>query len=153
METPELTDILNYLPITTTLGSAGQPTVEQFAAIAAAGFEVVINLALNSSSNALSNEGDIVVAHGMTHVHIPVVWENPTMQDLDNFFTTMAAHRGQKIFLHCAVNKRASAFGFLYSVLRAGIPVAEAKKTMHRIWKPNHTWQHFIGAALEENTT
>jgi protein tyrosine phosphatase (PTP) superfamily phosphohydrolase (DUF442 family) len=153
MKAPELTDILNYLPTTATLSSAGQPTAEQFATIAAAGFEVVINLALSTSSNALPNEGDIVAAHGMTYVHIPVIWENPTMQNLDDFFAAMDAHREQKIFLHCAVNKRASAFGFLYSVLRAEIPVAKAKKTMHRIWKPDHTWQRFIDAALAENAT
>jgi protein tyrosine phosphatase (PTP) superfamily phosphohydrolase (DUF442 family) len=153
MKTPELTDILNYLPTTAALSSAGQPTAEQFATIAAAGFEVVINLALSTSDDALPNESDIVAAHGMTYVHIPVVWENPTMQDLDDFFAAMDAHHGQKIFLHCIVNKRASAFGFLYSVLRAGIPVAEAEKTMHHIWRPNHTWKRFIDAALSEKAT
>ncbi|MFN2108955.1 MAG: protein tyrosine phosphatase family protein [Anaerolineae bacterium] len=153
MKTPELTDILNYLPTTATLSSAGQPTAEQFAAIAAAGFEVVVNLALSTSGDALPNESNIVTAHGMTYVHIPVVWENPTMQDLDDFFAAMDAHQGQKIFLHCAVNKRASAFGFLYSVLRAGIPIAEAEKRMHHIWSPNRTWRRFIDAALAEKAT
>ena len=153
MRTPELTGILNYLPTTATLSSAGQPAAEQFAAIAAAGFEVVINLALSTSSNALPNESEIVTAHEMTYVHIPVIWENPTTQNLDDFFAAMDAHRGRKVFLHCAVNKRASAFGFLYSVLRAVIPVAEAKKPMHQIWRPNRTWQHFIDTALAENAT
>ncbi|MGC9393597.1 MAG: protein tyrosine phosphatase family protein [Anaerolineae bacterium] len=153
MRTSELTDILNYLPTTANLSSAGQPTVEQFAAIAAAGFEVVINLALSTSSGALPNESDLVTTHGMTYVHIPVVWENPTIQNLDDFFAAMDAHQGQKVFLHCVVNKRASAFSFLYSVLRAGIPVAEAKKMMCRIWKPDHTWQCFIDVALSEKAT
>jgi protein tyrosine phosphatase (PTP) superfamily phosphohydrolase (DUF442 family) len=153
METTELTGILNYLLTTATLSSAGQPTAEQFAAIAAAGFEVVINLALSTSSNALPNESDVVATHGMTYVHVPVIWENPTIQNLDDFLAAMDAHQGRKIFIHCAVNKRASAFGFLYSVLRAGIPVAEAKKTMHRIWKPNRTWQRFIDTALAEKAT
>ena len=153
MKTPELADILNYLPITATLSSAGQPTAEQFTAIAAAGFEVVINLALSTSSNALPNEDDIVTTHGMTYVHVPVIWENPTIQNLDDFLAAMDTHQGRKIFLHCAVNKRASAFGFLYSMLRVGIPVAEAEKTMYRIWKPNPTWQRFIDVALSENAT
>jgi hypothetical protein len=48
-----LTEIYSYLAIGEKLGTAGQPTPDQFWKVREAGFEVVINLALPASDNAL----------------------------------------------------------------------------------------------------
>ena len=60
----------------------------------------------------------------------------------------MDVHPDEKVFLHCIVNQRASAFAFLYSVLRLGMPVEEAKAIMQQIWEPRGAWLHFIDAVL-----
>ncbi len=52
--------ILNYRRISDTLSTAGQPTAEQLAAVRAAGFELVVNMALSTSPNALPDEGEPV---------------------------------------------------------------------------------------------
>ena len=136
--------ITNYLAISDTLGTAGQPTSDQFAAIRAARYEVVVNLAMPDSPNALPNEGELVAAEGMDYVHIPVVWESPTMADLERFFAAMDQNRGRKVFVHCALNMRVSCFVCLYRVLRLGIPVEEAWQDVLAIWEPNETWQQFM---------
>ena len=142
--------ILNYLPISETIGTAGQPSEAQFAAIGAAGYEAVVNLAMPDSSNALPNEGELVAGQGMDYVHIPVVWDAPTMADLARFFAVMEGYRNKKVFVHCAVNMRVSVFVLLYRVLRLGVPLEEARKDMLKIWELNEVWQRFMEDALTE---
>ena len=57
---PDLTIILHFRAISPRLGTAGQPTAAQFAMIRQAGYDVVVNLALPTSDNALANEGGLV---------------------------------------------------------------------------------------------
>ena len=143
-----ISDVLNFLPISESLGTAGQPTAEQFAAVRAAGYEVVINLARSDSTNALADEGDLVKAQGMAYVHIPVVWEAPTLDDLARFFDEMEGCQGKKVFVHCAINMRVSCFVLLYRVLRLGVPLKDAVQMVHHIWEPNAVWQAFVDRAL-----
>jgi protein tyrosine phosphatase (PTP) superfamily phosphohydrolase (DUF442 family) len=150
MPSPSLEDIVNYLPISDTVGTAGQPTAEQFAAIKLAGYEVIVNLAMPNSSNAVPNENAIVSGLGMHYVHIPVVWEHPMQQDLAQFFDVMARCRGRKVFVHCALNMRVSVFMLLYRVIWQGVPLDVARKDMLKIWEPNPVWQRFMKQSLVE---
>jgi protein tyrosine phosphatase (PTP) superfamily phosphohydrolase (DUF442 family) len=142
--------ILNYLLISDRLGTAGQPTADQFADIRAAGYKVVINLAMPDSTGALPDEETLVTALGMDYVHIPVVWEGPTLQDLARFFEVMEQYRDRKVFVHCAMNMRVSAFVFLYRVLHQGVPIEEARQALNQIWEPDGIWQALIELALEQ---
>jgi protein tyrosine phosphatase (PTP) superfamily phosphohydrolase (DUF442 family) len=148
---PDVKTILNFLEISDTLGTAGQPAAGQFAAIREAGYEVVINLAMPASSNAVADEAERVRALGMEYVPIPVVWESPQPEDLDAFFKAMDRHAGQRVFVHCAMNMRVSAFVLLYRVIRQGVPLEVAREAMRKIWEPNETWARFIGEALGRN--
>ena len=151
--TAELTDIRNYLAISPTLATAGQPTAKQFEALAQAGYTVIINLALSTSDNAIPNEAELVKSLGMTHFHIPVVWEAPTPTDLEIFFKVMERNRDYKTLVHCALNMRVSAFVYLYRVLRLGVEESVARADLHRIWQPNPTWQAFIDERLTQRVT
>jgi protein tyrosine phosphatase (PTP) superfamily phosphohydrolase (DUF442 family) len=144
--------ITNYLHISDTLGTAGQPTAEQFAAIRAAGYEVVVNLAMPGSTNALPSERELVAAEGMDYVHIPVIWESPTAHDLERLIAVMDQNQGRKVFVHCALNMRVSCFIFLYRVLRLGVPVEEAWQDVLAVWEPNEIWQQFVEDMLKQNT-
>ena len=151
MATPQLSDIYNFLQVTDNLGTAGQPTAEQLGAVKNAGYDVVINLAMGSTPRDLRNEADVVAQQGMDYVHIPVEWEAPTAADLERFFTAMDANQENKCFVHCIANMRVSAFVFLYRVLRQGVPLDEARTTMHRIMQPNAVWQRFIDESLAQS--
>lgn len=147
MTTPPLESIYNFLLISDTLATAGQPTEAQFDAIRQAGFSVVINLALPTSNNALPHEQALVESHGMTYAHIPVLWENPTLDDLQQFFAVMESNSGKPIFVHCAANMRVSAFVYLYRYLRQGVAEEQARQDLNQIWQPNEIWQQFIDQA------
>ena len=139
-----LENIYNYLKISDKIATAGQPSVEQFSYIKEAGYQVVINLALKDSSNALRNEKEIVETGGMQYIHIPVIWENPTEDKLKEFIQVMKINLDKKVFVHCAANKRVSAFVYLYRRSEESIDEEIAKKDLHQIWVPNEIWQQFI---------
>ena len=120
MATSQLSDIYRFQAVTANLGTAGQPTAEQFDAVKDAGYEVVINLALGTTPRDLPNEPGIVAAHGIDYAHIPVVFDAPTDNDLSQFFAAMEANQHKKCFVHCIANARVSAFVMLYRVLRQG---------------------------------
>jgi protein tyrosine phosphatase (PTP) superfamily phosphohydrolase (DUF442 family) len=148
MTTSQVSDIYNFLAISDDLGTAGQPTAEQVAALKTAGYEVVINLALGTTPRDLPHEADLVTGHGMDYIHIPVIFDNPTDTDLQRFFEAMQANQEKKCFVHCIANMRVSAFVFLYRVLQQGVAPDEAHALLHKIWQPNAVWQRFIDDAL-----
>ncbi len=143
-------DIYNYWYYDEKLSSSGMPTAEQFKQIAEAGVQVVINLALKTSRGAVENEETLVASLGMQYIHIPVIWENPTQQDLNDFFSAMEAHKDQHVFVHCQANYRASSFIMLYRVQRLGWKKEDAVAVMERMWNPEDfpVWQKFIDEQL-----
>ncbi len=147
---PNLEEIYNYLQISDEIATSGQPTVEQFGAIKQAGYEVVVNLALVDSPNALPNEKEIIEVRGMEYIHIPVIWDNPTLEDLHSFFETMNVNQGKKIFVHCAMNKRVSVFVYLYRRICLGASQEEAKLDLNKLWVPNEVWQRLISQAFDD---
>jgi protein tyrosine phosphatase (PTP) superfamily phosphohydrolase (DUF442 family) len=142
----ELNEILNYLPLSERIGTAGQPTEAQFHEVREAGYRAVINLALPTSAGALRDERRIVESLGMDYVSIPVEWEAPRAEDAFRFFDAMDALRERKTFVHCAMNMRVSAFMYLYRVLRQGEDPEVAERDLLRIWTPNERWR----ALMEE---
>lgn len=142
-------EIYNYLKISDSIATAGQPTKEQFGSVKDSGYDVIVNLALPISANALPDEKQIVESQGMEYVHIPVIWENPTLEDVEQFFDIMEANTDKKVFVHCAANMRVSAFIYLYRRIHEGMSDEEAKEDLHHIWKPNENWQKFIERVIE----
>lgn len=144
--------IINFFQISPRLGTAGQPDSAQFEEIQAAGYEVVINLVPSTSSEGLPDEKAIVTGLGMEYVHIPVIWTAPTAQNLDDFFEALNKYATRKVFAHCVLNMRVSAFVFLYRVLVQHVPQETARQAMLEIWQPYDTWQAFVTQALADRT-
>ena|SRR2546421_168858 len=144
-----ITDIDNFRLVSPSLATSGQPTELQLAALAAAGYEVVINLALHDDPRySLADEAATVCALGMEYVHIPVRFAAPTTRDLNSFCDALARLRGRTVWVHCASNKRVTAFLGLYWVLREGWKSTEAFRLMFSVWQPNDVWAAFINKAM-----
>ena len=144
--------IVNFLRIDETLATSGQPSVDELAALARDGTEVVINLALHDDPRySLPDEAGAVAALGMTYVHIPVKFDAPKESELFEFFDAMERHRGRKCLVHCAANKRVTAFLGLYRTIREGWDTERAFEPMRAIWEPNAAWAPFIAAMLEKH--
>src|SRR5580765_6063731 len=130
-----LNHIRNFLRIDDRLATSGMPQPNDFAAMRKAGFDVVINLALPTSDNALPNEGELVSVRGMTYVHIPVKFDAPLPADFERFTRVLEACAGQRVFVHCAANMRVSAFVFLHR-MHHGADRAIAERDLAKIWLP-----------------
>jgi uncharacterized protein (TIGR01244 family) len=149
MTNDALAAIYNYRAVDEQLGTSGQPTEAQLAAIALAGYSAVINLALHDDPRySLPDEPGTVQSLGMTYVHIPVQFKSPQPADLQAFFDVMDAHAGKKVWVHCAANMRVTAFLGLYRAKRQGWTREKAFELMVGLWEPNETWARFIDEAL-----
>lgn len=145
-----IADIYNFRAVFPELATSGQPTVSQLDAIDAAGYEVVLNLALHDDPRySLPDEPASVRALGMDYVHIPVKFDAPSLADLKAFFDVLEQHKGRRIWIHCAANIRVTAFLGLYRVLVEKWAVEPAFELMNSVWKPNKVWSAFIADALK----
>lgn len=148
---PELGEIVNFRQYSETFASAGQPTREQLQALADHGFERVVYIAFTGNPNALADEDQVVKGAGMEYMHVPVDFAAPLPDDFYAFADSMRRDADKKTLLHCQVNFRASAFGFLYRVIYEDVPVAEAKADMNSVWRPNEVWRDFIFEVMAQN--
>ena len=143
-----LEDIRDFRRLSARCLTAGQPTAAQLADAAAEGVQVVINLALPSSDHALPDERAEVERLGMRYEHIPVHFDSPREDELEQFSDLVDSLSGRKIFIHCAANKRVSAFVALHRVRRLGWPADKALEEMYTVWEPDEVWRDFITASL-----
>lgn len=126
------------------LASSGFVLDDQFEMIRNDGFTHMISLLPGDPSH----EEELVTSLGMTFTNIKVDWGNPTMKNLEAFIGDMKEHSGEKVYVHCQANMRASAFVFLYRVTRLGVDKKQAKALLDSIWYPTGTWHHFIEDGL-----
>ena len=147
----ELDDIFNFLVIAPNLTTSGQPTEDELRALADAGYEVIINLALHDDPRyALPDETGLVKSLGMAYVHIPVLFDAPARKDLEVFFLAMAENQGKKIHVHCAANLRVTAFMGLFELIKKNKSEEAAMALMTTFWNPDDIWAAFIHAMMAE---
>ncbi len=147
----KISQIHNFEQMADWLGTSGQPERGQFEGIAEAGYQAVINLALPTSDNAIADEGSIVTGLDMGYYHIPVKFEDPTVDDLRTFFGVMRALDDKKIWVHCAVNARVSAFVYQYLRYEKGLDDDSARSTLLARWEPqmDDVWRNFLRITKE----
>lgn len=140
-----LAAILHHVPIHDRLHTSGQPTPEQFALIAQAGFEVVINLALTDASNAIASEDRRVLEQGMLYINLPILFDQPQPAQLLAVLDLLQQYAQQKVWLHCALNYRVSSVIYLHRVFNLGVPVSDARQQLEQMWMPDAVWEDVIG--------
>ena len=143
---------VNFFQITDRIGTAGQPTKEQLQELPDAGFTTVVNLAMHDSDNAIREEGNIVASLGMSYIHLPVPFDAPRAHHLKKFFGVMDILKEEKVFVHCAVNARVSAFVYKYLTLKRNVSPENAKTPLLLKWEPrmDDEWKKILALQLEE---
>ena len=136
--------IRNFVQLTSRIATAGQPGADQFRYIAESGHRAVINLAMPDHKDSLDHEGALVTGLGMAYIHIPVPFDAPTRDHLEQFIGVMVSLRPSKVFVHCIMNYRVSAFMYHYLRMVEGHADASARSSMFTSWKPNETWQQVM---------
>lgn len=137
-------DIKNFLVIDERLASSGQPTEQQLAEVAAAGYSAVINLGLLDPRYCLTDEAAVCSALGLRYRHIPVAFEAPVVADFEAFLRAMEELSPDRVLVHCAANYRVSSFLALYAELRLGWSRQRADELARSQWQPNPVWLGFL---------
>jgi len=143
-------DITNFIQVSDHIASSGQPSQHQFKLIASEGYKAIVNLAMPDSENAIPEEGSIVTALKMLYVHIPVPFDTPEITHLQDFINIMNALSEQKVWVHCVVNYRVSAFLYQYWRIVNKASPEVARKVMHPSWEPDKVWQQFMKIEVNE---
>lgn len=142
--------IANFLPIDERIGSAGQPSENELREAADAGFQVVINLGLLDPRYCLADEAGLLASLGLEYVHIPVRFDDPTVEDFRAFLDAMDRCRERRVLVHCAANYRVSSFLAVYGEMQLGWTRARADAHARTLWPLNDTWAGFLEACRRE---
>ncbi len=136
--------ILNYIKVSDTISTSGQPSKKQFKQIAKEGFEVIINLGLNTHPEALKDEDKIVSKNGMIYFHIPISWEEPEIDRLKLFLILLETlqKENKKVFIHCIKNYRVSVF--IYRYKKDILKQKNVKLVAPKEYKPNEVWKKVL---------
>src|SRR5215468_1945703 len=89
-QTMSVDEIYNAIRVNERLLTGGQPTEDQLRAVAAEGFERVINLAPTEQGRSLPDEAGLVQSLKMDYTHIPVIWTEPKASDFAAFEQAMS---------------------------------------------------------------
>jgi uncharacterized protein (TIGR01244 family) len=136
--------IYNWQRLDNRMTTSGQPTEKQLADIHALGVRHIVNLGLHTHEKALPDEAASVSRLGMTYIHIPVDFQNPTDDDFDRFCAVMEQLKEVPVHVHCIANYRVSAFFYRYRRDVLGVGEATARADMEQIWHPENVWATFI---------
>jgi protein tyrosine phosphatase (PTP) superfamily phosphohydrolase (DUF442 family) len=146
-------DAVNTFQVFDWLWTSGQISENDIKQLQQDGFTTIINLALPTSSNALQGEAELIANLHMNYVNIPVEWELPEVGQFELFAGLLSNlhQRGHKIWLHCAMNMRVSAFVYLYRKLVLKHSEGEAVHPMQEIWTPNPVWREFMDEVVTKH--
>jgi len=136
--------IYNWFRLDDRLTTSGQPSEDHLAGIRDMGVRHIVNLGLHTHERALPDEAGSVAALGMTYIHIPVDFQNPTEADFGRFCEVMDDLRDVPVHIHCIANYRVSAFFYRYRRDVLGWDDARAQADMEKLWQPNEVWAEFI---------
>ena len=136
--------IHNWRRLDRRITTSGQPTEEQLADIHALGVRHIVNLGPHTHEKALPDEAGSVCRLGMTYIHIPVDFQNPTDQDFEKFCAVMEQLKDVPVHVHCIANARVSAFFYRYRRDVLGMDEAQARADMEEVWRPKGVWKEFV---------
>jgi len=143
-------EIINYIQINENIATSGQPTREQFRQIANEGYEFVINLAVAHSEGRIEKEDEIVSDLEMNYIHIPVEFKEPTLQNLKDFIQILSALSQRKVWVHCIMNYRVSAFMYVYHKYILQTPFDNIDLSVFEEWSPDEQWQAIMKTPYED---
>jgi uncharacterized protein (TIGR01244 family) len=130
-QTAAAPDIRAFLKVTPEFCTGGQPRLEHFARLKADGVKTVLNLRTPGEHRA-DEEQQTVEQLGMKYLNIPVVYQSPKMEQVDEFLKITDDPANRPIFIHCTAAIRVGAFWLIRRVVRDkwtwDAALAEARK-------------------------
>jgi uncharacterized protein (TIGR01244 family) len=121
----ELPPIRNFLQVNPQFCTGGQPRVEHFAKLKADDVKAVLNLRQPTEHRA-DEERAAVEQAGLKYFNVPVVYQNPTDAQVDEFLKVTDDPANRPMFIHCTAAIRVGAFWAIRRAVRDGLSVEAA---------------------------
>lgn len=140
----------NFRQVSESLATAGLLNEAQLGALAAEGYQAVINLLPDDLDYAVQGEAAIVQSQGLAYTYIPVVFEAPGVGDYEQFEAALSGLADSKVLVHCAANYRVSAFYAIYAYRNEGWSRPQVEEFIAAVWDTaeHPVWEQFIGDML-----
>ncbi|SBS31279.1 hypothetical protein MSP8886_02049 [Marinomonas spartinae] len=142
--------IRNFVQLTPLIATGGQPKAEQFLSIAENGYDYVINLGMLDHPDAVLEEDQLVSELGMSYIHVPVKFDAPSKKQVALFCRLLSLLKTQKVFVHCIMNYRVSAFMYHYFSKVEKCSEHASKSIMFERWDINPVWQEMLKWSAED---
>lgn len=127
----ELPPIRNFMKVTPEFCTGGQPRPEHFEQLKKDGVKTVLNLRQPGEHRA-AEEQEAVQKAGLKYFNIPVNYQTPTDESVDEFLRITDDPANRPMFIHCTAAIRVGAYWMIRRVLRDGMTydaaLAEARK-------------------------
>jgi protein tyrosine phosphatase (PTP) superfamily phosphohydrolase (DUF442 family) len=136
--------IKNFVQLTDDVATAGQPKFSEFKEIERAGYNYIVNLGMLDHPHAVVEEDKVVSDLGLTYVHIPVAFDSPTKEQVRFFCNLMSSLKGSKVFVHCIMNFRVSAFMYHYLSKVEKLSEEQSKSLMFNYWELDPVWEELM---------
>ena len=88
---------------------------------------------------------------GMTYIHLPVDFQNPTEHDFEQFCSVMEQLKDVPVHVHCIANARVSAFLYRYRRDVLQMDETKARAEMEAVWQPKGVWVEFVSRQGERH--
>jgi len=126
----------------------------QFRDAREAGYEVVINLAPDGLESSLAGEAELLRSLGFEYYHIPVPWNDPKLEYLEQFERIMLETSGKRTLVHCQANYRVTVFFACHAMARLGWSEEQANALVGRVWltpkiENEEVWRDLLGSARQ----
>ncbi len=126
----------NFRPASERVTTSGVVPPGALARLSTEGVAAVINLLPSDSEHAVENEAALVTSQGLTYVHLPVDWNEPTASDFEQFSDAMDELAGKRIHVHCAANFRVSGFYAVWAEQQGLWNRSQANDFIADVWDP-----------------
>lgn len=124
--------IRNFLKINDDYCTGGQPSPQHLEKLKKDGVKVIINLRPKSEHRADLEEaraGEL----GLKYINIPVVYNDPKDEQVDEFLKVTDDPDNRPAFIHCAAAIRVGAFWMIRRVVRDGWTIEKAEEEAARV--------------------
>ena len=144
-------DAPNFVPITSSLATSGQPSPATLADLKRIGVEAVISLGQRGGPNLVPEEPAIVRAQGIDFVSLPFPPDGPSEAQYLAVALALARVQGRRTLVHCQVNWQASTFVFLHRVIVGKERPELAYDSVAKVWSPSGPWRELVVAQLRKH--
>ncbi|MCW5658476.1 MAG: protein tyrosine phosphatase family protein [Burkholderiaceae bacterium] len=144
-------DAPNFVPISESLATSGQPSAATLAGLKRIGVEAVISLGPRAGPDLVPEEPALVRGQGIEFIYLPFPPDGPSETQYLAVAEALRRVQGRRTLVHCQVNWQASTFVFLYRVIVGKESPSLAYAPVASVWSPPGPWKELLMTQLRKH--